>query len=155
MAIVTTVKWLFPPNWDKTEQKIEGYRRIVVQLTGLQDETADEDAVKKIDISVLLTTRNLEVTRTVIEKIKYSNYGFTNILLEWDRSPKETIAVLPGNTAGEICGPLVDKDDGLNNGEGNTGDILLTTSGGAAGDSYNITLTVKLKDSAPAPIQGD
>lgn len=155
MAIETKVKWIFPPNFDVTEQQIEGYRRIIVQLTGRQNETADEDAVKKIDISTLLTSNGIECTRTAIECIKYNNYGFTNILLEWDRTPNETIAVVPGNTAGYIPGPLVDKDDGADNGVGNTGDILLTTSGGASGDSYNITLTIKLKDSAPTPIQGD
>lgn len=154
MSIATTVKWIFPPNWDLTEQQLEGYRRVVVQLTGRQDETADEDAVKKIDISTLLTSRGLTPTRTVVENIEYNASGFTNILLQWDRAPKETIAVLPGNTGGEVCGPLVDKNDGANNGANNTGDILLTTSGGASGDSYNITLTIKLKDSAPAPIQG-
>ena len=154
MAITKTTKWLFPPNWDVTEQQIEGHRRVRVQFTGISGATADEANILLLDISKLLTSRNKTCTRVAVEKIEGDAFGFSNLKLKFDRNPKETFAVLAGNNPFDLKGPWVDKDDGANNGVGNTGDILLDTDGATDGDSYNIILTVKLKDRAPAPIQG-
>jgi hypothetical protein len=154
MAITKTTKWLFPPNWDDTEQQIEGYRRVKVQFTGISDAAGDETDIRLLDISKLLTSNNITCTRVAVEKIEYECFGFTSLKLKFDRNPKETIAVLLGKNKGTLNGPWVDKDDGASNGPGNTGDILLDTAGATSRDSYNIILTIKLKDSAPTPIQG-
>jgi hypothetical protein len=146
MAIAATTKWIYPPNWDDTEPQTGGYRKVIVQLTGVSTGTTNESAEKKVDISTLKGVNGKEVTRTVVERIEYANNGFGSIKLEWDRTPREVIAVLPANTNGvfdyEPSGGLVDKSDGTDG----TGDILLTTIGASNGDSYNIVLTMRLKE---------
>ena len=79
-------------------------------------------------------------TRTAIEKIEFSQTGFKRVKLAWDRSPDELIYLVDGQ--GEICfnPPLVDSG-----GDG-TGDIIVVTDNTTMGDSYDITITLRLKD---------
>jgi hypothetical protein len=152
MAWTTEIKWIFPPNWDgnPSPDGKQGWREVEAQLTGLATATEEETNVKKVDISELRMPDGTIPTRTVVRDIVYDNNGLTSLRLDWDRSPKALIARLPGDGEGCIKGPLTDPGDGLNNGEGDTGDILLTTVGGSSGDSYLISLKIKLKNSYPS-----
>lgn len=139
-----TVKYLWPPNFDGNppEPGQPGWRRIRVQMTSVSDGTG-ESAVKKIDISDLRRPDGQAVVRTAVEKIEYSIFGFTSVKLEWDRTPKETIAVLTetGNPIDYTqSGGLAEQSDGTDS----TGDILLTSAGATAGDSYNIVISLLL-----------
>lgn len=149
MADAVTVKYLWPPNFDGNppEPGQAGWRKVRVQMNGISDGTG-ESAVKKIDISDLRRPDGQAVVRTAAELIEYSISGMGSITLEWDRAPREKIAIIPGGTAGGLgglfdyrkSGGLVEQSDGT---EG-TGDILLTSTGTTSGDSYNIIISLLL-----------
>lgn len=123
-----------------TKVVFSSQNRYVVRLLNLSDGTG-ESAVVKVDISTLTGPDGTPPTRTVVEKIEYDISGMT-IRLYWDHTTDDEIAVLGGSgfLDWSESGGLVD------NGTGDTGDILLTTNGHAAGDTYNITLWLRLKD---------
>lgn len=156
MAWTVTTKWIYPPNWDENPPPDghQGSRLWIVQLTGESGAASEEDTVRKIDISELRTQNGLVPTRCIIEEIRYDTKGLNFIRFEWDRqgvvgSPEREIAIIPGVTSGKVEGPLVDPNPGDNNGVGNTGDIMITTDGGADGSVYNIQLVIKPKATFP------
>jgi hypothetical protein len=148
--MATTTKYLWPPNFDGNppEPGQPGWTRIKVQITNANTDGTDESLVKKIDITEAGGLRRSDgqpVVRTALEEIHYDAFGFTNIQLFWDREPAETMAVLAGNNSGHLdyrkSGGLAEVSDGLNDG---TGNILLSTTGATAGDSYTIILHLLL-----------
>ena len=119
----------------------DGNRIAIIQLTNTSDGTG-ESAVTKVDVSALSanTDNGQACTGVKLGKIVYSTFGMSVKLL-W---------VADTNT---ICWDLnsdytTDEDftefGGIQNtsGSGKTGDINLTTTGHASGDSYVIVLTV-------------
>ena len=144
MVDTITNQWVYPSNWDETPPDNGGFKRIIKRFTGVSDGTGESDVVK-VDISELRTTLGKPAVRTVIEKIVYSQTGFTDIRLTWDRNPAATICVIPGHSGVmdfKSAGGLVDPGE-----EGDeTGDILLTSTGADSGDAYDITITLRLKD---------
>tara|TARA_R100001510_G_C7577934_1_gene151990 strand:- start:90 stop:500 length:411 start_codon:yes stop_codon:yes gene_type:complete len=120
----------------------DGDRVAIVQLTNTSDGTG-ESAVVKIDVSALASNSasGLPCTGVKLGKIVYSTFGMSAKLL-W---------VADVNT---ICWDLnenyTDSEDFTDFGgivntaaaSGKTGDIALTTTGHASGDSYVIVLTL-------------
>jgi len=143
MANTINEIWLFPPNWDGSVPDTGGWKKVVKRFTCLSGGD-DETDVVKLDISDLRNVDGRAPTRTVIEKIKFSQTGFTSITLNWDRIPKDLIYIISANQ-GEIDftqnGGLADPGEA---GDA-TGDILLSSAGSDAGDVYDITLSVRLK----------
>lgn len=129
MADAVTSKTLF-----------NGQVKLVVHLTNISDGTG-ESAVVKVDKSTFTGPNGLEPSHLVIEQIKYDVTNMRVVLL-WDRTTDEAIAVLQGRgcldfrSVGGIKGSST----------GDTGDILLTTTGHAAGEGYDITLFLRKKD---------
>ena len=122
----------------------DGNRIAVIQLTNTSDGTG-ESAVTKVDVSALAanTANGQACTGVKLARIVYSTFGMSVKLL-WDA------------TTDTICWDLnsdytTDEDftgfGGIQNtsGTGKTGDINLTTTGHASGDSYVIVLTL-IKD---------
>jgi hypothetical protein len=122
----------------------DGNRIAVIQLTNTSDGTG-ESAVTKVDVSALAanTANGQACTGVKLGRIVYSTFGMSVKLL-WDA------------TTDTICWDLnsdytTDEDftgfGGIQNtsGTGKTGDINLTTTGHASGDSYVIVLTL-IKD---------
>ena len=145
MSDTVKTNWIYPPEWggSPSDDQRQGWRRIVVQLLNDSDGTG-ESRVKKVDISELRGPGGWVPKRTVIEKIDYHMDGM-GATLEWDRAPYAVIASLPDGGIGcidwrDVGGKV---DPGLND---NTGDILLTTNGEDALATYDITLTVRLKE---------
>ena len=144
MADTVEVKYIYPPNFDlapNTEDH-SGTRRVCVQLTSTSDGTGETD-VKKVDISELRMPDGLPPTRTAVEKIDYMISGMT-VKLEWDRAPNSVIALLDGSNGCISWQQLGGKVDPSGEGD-RTGDILLTTTGADSGDTYDITMWIKLK----------
>ncbi len=116
-----------------------GNIRHVVHLTNLSDGTG-ESGVVKVDKSALVSLNGSEPNDLVVEKIEGTVSGMS-VTLAWDHTADVTIAVLGDNH--DFCwkksGGLVDT------GTGGTGDIILTTNGHTAGDSYDITLHLRLR----------
>ena len=151
MADTVNVQYLYPPdllstNWDDSS----GNRRVVVRFIGTSDGTGETDIVK-VDLSDLKTHSGNVPSRTVVEWIEWNVYGMA-VKLEWDRSPNELIIDLNdigfnnatsdvGSRSWEKYGGFVDPGS-----DDRTGDILLTSLYGYSGDSYDITMCLRLKD---------
>lgn len=147
MADTVAVKWIYPPDmqdgdWDEKS----GNRRVVVRLTGVSDGTGETDVVK-VDLDLLKTQSGNVPQRTAVESIQWHAFGMTCVL-EWDRTPHAEIMRINENglettdsVSWKDMGGYV--DPGLDDA---TGDIILTTTNCNSGDSYDITLTLRLKD---------
>jgi hypothetical protein len=114
--------------------------RYVVNLTNESDGTG-ESAVTKVDISTFTTPSGAAATYSAIERIEYSCVGMS-VRLHWDADTDDTAAVLAGS------GVIDQSMDGMRvdpRSAGGTGDLLLTTTGHTSGDTYDITIYMKLK----------
>lgn len=113
----------------------------VVRLTNESDGTG-ESGVTKVDISTLVTAAGATATYSKVERIEYSVWGFNYVVLRWDHTTDDEIAVLKGNGVIDtsIDGGMVDPRSA-----GDTGDVKLTTDGGADGSGYDITLYMRMK----------
>jgi hypothetical protein len=115
--------------------------RYTVELQNRSDGTG-ESAVVKVDISALLNHNGATATYTSIERIDYAVWGFNHVRLDWDHTTDDEIATLAGNGVIDWTyeGGKVDPKS-----SGGTGDILLTTNGGASGSGYDLLIRLKLK----------
>jgi hypothetical protein len=110
---------------------LDGSRNVVVKLTNLSDGTG-EAAVLKVDVSALSGAPS----RVTIDRVHYCVNGMVARLL-WDATTDVTALEL----AGDGCLDFTSFGGLTNNaGTGVTGDILLTTVGHTASDSYTIVL---------------
>lgn len=115
-----------------TQVILDGAKNAVIKLTNLSDGTG-EAAVLKVDVSALSGAPS----SVSIKKIHYDVSGMVVTLL-WDATTDVRIVDLGSN-----CGEMDYSGFGglpNNAGAGKTGDILLTTTGHTAGDSYTIIL---------------
>jgi hypothetical protein len=117
-----------------------GGRYHVVHLQNRSDGTG-ESGVTKVDISGLLTAYGAVCTYTTIDRIEYDISGMT-VRLDWDHDADDEIATLGGGGALDwsAVGGKTDPRSA-----GGTGDILLTTNGHSAGDTYDITIYLRCK----------
>lgn len=117
-----------------------GPRKLVVRCTGYSDGTGEVDAIK-VDKSTLTGPIGLEPSKLVIEELEWNLRGYNYIILEWDRTTDQEIAILASSGYKDYrpYGGLVD------NASGGTGDVVLTTSGAAAGAAYDISMVLRLK----------
>lgn len=119
-----------------------GQRRKILHLTGISDGTG-ESAVIKADISTLTFNGGTVPTYTVVDMIDYNIQGYASVRLYWDHTTDDEIAILPagvGTLDWNAIGGQIDPKTA-----GGTGDILMTTNGATAGDTYDITLYIRLK----------
>jgi hypothetical protein len=157
MADATTVRYIYPPNWEehvagdgllygRDGHQGMGNRRYILHLTNISDGTGESE-VRKVDMSNIMGPRGKMAMRTVVEWIEYDIFGM-DVTLYWEREPSNvTMARLPGGTTtigGKIRGPLT--DPGTGDGTDGTGDILLTTTNAASGDSYDIRICFRPKE---------
>lgn len=120
-----------------------GSRDIVIHVTNLSDGTG-ESGVVKIDKSTLVGPNGLEPSKLSVLSIRGEVAGM-EVKLSFDRTSDVTIAQLAQgsidlNFEGLHGGGLVD------NGTGDTGDVLLTTAGHTTGDSYDLIIRCRKKD---------
>jgi hypothetical protein len=115
------------------------YRK--VRLLNIGDGTG-ESAVVKVDKSALVDTKGLEPRRLIITYVKWAIQGFASVRLNFDHTTDDEGLVLPTGSGerdylmdGGLKDPLT---------AGGTGDLLLTTNGGASGSTYDIVLHVRL-----------
>lgn len=117
--------------------------RYVVHLTGISDGTGESNVVK-IDRSALTLPNSSSAapSRISIVSARWNMQGFSYIKLAWDHTADDTIMVLNGSGYDnfEDYGNLVDPNTSGDAITGAIGDVLLTSIGGAAGSTYDITL---------------
>lgn len=141
MADTVNIKYVYPPNYNDAPNPF-GVRKVVVQLTCLSDGTGETDVVK-VRLTDLLKHDGSTPTRTAIERI-IGNVSGMRVKLEWDRAPNAEIVLLSSgrhNLSYRADGGLIDPGEAGDR----TGDILLTSLYADSGDSYDITITVRLK----------
>lgn len=140
MADAATVKYVWPPDWDRTEPP-QFVSRVKVLLQSVSDGTG-EASVRKVVAGAFTLPTGEPVTRIGIDKVEYDVNGMVVELL-WDRTPAERALLLTGSGPGEFC---FEREGGLwdSSGEGGTGDLLLKTTAHTANDSYSILLTLRL-----------
>ena len=147
MADVTNIKWLYPPNFVGTyDPHIKnGVKRHVVLCINSSDGTGEEDAIK-LKRTDLLASSGRVPTRLVVEKIWYQIAGLS-VTISYNNDDDEKIAQLYSGE-GEIdfrqFGGFISEYDTSADDDG--GDIVFTTANETDGDSYNIILTVRLKE---------
>jgi hypothetical protein len=116
-------------------------KKYIAQFTNLSDGTG-ESAVQKIDISGLTNQLGAAPTKVKINKINYSISGMSVGIL-FDHTTDDQVLVLSGSGEKDFT-----KEGGLADpaSSGGTGDILFTTYGHAANDSYDITMEIQLSN---------
>ena len=142
MALVVNQKYIWPPNFiegttvmDKNQRKIA--LRYTVTSTGL-DDAADNVVVDKSD---LLGPDGAEPGALVILEATWSISGYAAAILEWDDGTDEEAIRMQGDNFVDFTAVGGLHSDGTSG----TGDLVLTTLGGAANSSLEIDLVIKLK----------
>jgi hypothetical protein len=143
MADITTIKWLYPPNFEGTyEAGAKGHRRHVVECTCYSDGSGEDESIK-VKRTDLLTPDGEIPTKLIIEKIDYDIKGMT-VTISYDNLNDDVVAVLADSSGCKDYtktggfAPIYETNDLYE-----SGNIIFTTSGMSMGDSYNITLTVR------------
>lgn len=117
---------------------LDGERLAIMKFTNVSD-GAGESAVLKVDVSTLAPSAAGGACNGVtINKIHAATSGMAvNVL--WDATADVTAFIVPTDAAYSFD---FSQQGGLTNnaGAGKTGDILFTTIGAAAGDTYTIEL---------------
>ena len=122
------------------EYVYNGQRRKVLDLNNISDGTG-EAAVIKADISTLTfggqaAPNSFVPTYTTVDMIDFAIQGFASVRLYWDHTTDDEIAILPAGVGTIYYNATGGKTDPKTN--GGTGDILLTTAGGASGATYHV-----------------
>jgi hypothetical protein len=122
---------------------IKGRNKIVVNVTGIFD-TADETETVIIDVSTLVGPDGTAPTSVRIDEVTWAvGAGFDYVLLEWDATTSDVIDYFQGQGYMDFR-PYGGKHDPKSS--GTTGDIVLSTAGGAAGDTYSFLIAATLQD---------
>lgn len=113
----------------------------VVRFTNLSDGTGETNVIK-VDRSTLTGPAGVEPTNLIIQEMAWNIQGFTSVKIAWDHNTDDTAALLSGNGYRNYDGTngLVDPLSA-----GGTGDILFTTAGTTSGNTYDITLVLRLQ----------
>ena len=121
-----------------TQTLFDGERKAILKFTNISDGTG-ETKVLKVDVSTLLPNASSQTCDGVtITNIIASTDGM-GITLFWDATADVVIATIPQNTNYRL--KLGDLGGFWNNsGAGKNGDVLLSTVGASANDSYTLTL---------------
>lgn len=125
-----------------TEYIYGGQRRKVLHLTNISDGTG-ENAVVKIDVSTLTfggqaSGKSTVPTYVTIDMIDFNIQGFASVRLFFDATTDDEVAMLPAGVGTIYWNAIGGKTDPKSS--GTTGDVLLTTNGGASGSTYDITI---------------
>lgn len=123
----------------------------VIHMTNISDGT-NESAVVKADKSAIgVASDGAEAASLDIEQVRWNMQGFTSVRILWDHDTDDVALALAGSGYDDFRGitgsadRLSSRTQGLKDPRttGGTGDILLTTVGGASGSTYDITLWLK------------
>lgn len=126
-----------------TRYLIKGSNKVVVNVTGTFS-GADETDTVVIDLSTLVGPDGTPPTAVRIDEITWAvGPGFDYVLLEWEHTTDDVVDYFQGQGFMDYL-QYGGKNDPRS--AGGTGDLILTTAGGAAGDSYSFLIKGTLKD---------
>ena len=125
---------------------VSGNRKLVVNITGAFS-VADETNVVVIDRSTLIGPDGVNVPgRIRIDAITWAvGAGFDSVKLSFDHTTDEVIEYLQGPGYMDYR-PAGGKSPATAPSAAADGDVLLSTTGGAANDTYSILLECTLKN---------
>lgn len=125
---------------------IKGNRKLVVNITGVFSVSDETDTVV-VDRSALIGPDGSSVPgRIRVDEITWAvGSGFDYIVLEFNDSTDEVIEYLQGQGYMDYR-PFGGKSMAGDPTSADEGDIFLSTSGGASGDTYSILLSCSLKN---------
>lgn len=119
---------------------------MMVHLTNISDSTG-ESAVTKVDKSTYTASDGAEPASLDILAVRWNIQGFASVRILWDHTTDDLALALSGSGYDDFeNGPQgVRTPKGLADprSSGDTGDIKLTTNGGASGSTYDITLWLR------------
>lgn len=115
--------------------------KYIVRLTYLYN-AADETNVVKIDKSTFTSYDGSEPNIITIKSVRWNIQGFTYVKLSWDHADDDTAYFLSSNGYDNTLDGGGTRDPAST---GGTGDLLLTTAGGATNATYDITLECEMK----------
>ena len=124
-----------------TTQTIQdGQRTAIMKFTNLSDNTG-ETAVVKVNVSDLEVQdgTGAACTTVTVQTIQFVTYGMA-VQIDLDATANVLLATLPENYSDTL--DFSDYGVPNNAGTGVTGDILFTTIGHAAADSYMVVITM-------------
>lgn len=125
-----------------TRYLIKGTRNIVVNVTGTFS-VADETDTIIIDKSTLIGPLGVEPGSIRVDEITWSvSPGFDSVRLEWDHTTDDIVDNYQGQGYMDYL-PYGGKNDPKS--AGDTGDLILSTTGGAALDNYSLLISCTLK----------
>jgi hypothetical protein len=126
-----------------TNTLFNGQRRLALQLLNASDGTGETLVVKAASASYTGPNPPDATTHFVIEEITWDVQGFTHVDLYFEETTDIPAAKLSGQGYKDYreVGGLVDPTN-----TGTTGDILLSTVGGNATSTYDITLSLRKKN---------
>ena len=118
----------------------DGPRSAILKFTNISDGTGQAAAVL-VDVSTLSADplTNQVCNGVTLQTISYSNVGM-GVELLWDANVNVPLLNLLQNWSDQL--DFSDYGIPNNSGTGRTGDILVTTTGATAGDSYFLLLTL-------------
>ena len=121
---------------------VSGRNKYIINITG-QWSVADETDTVVVDKSTLTGPKGVEPGSIRVDEITWTIAGsLEQVILEWDHAADDMIEILSGQGYMDYR-PYGGKNDPRS--AGGTGDIVLTTVGGAANDAYSILLHCTLK----------
>jgi hypothetical protein len=120
-------------------------RKYTVRLINVSDATG-ESAVVKVDLTsaaVKAANGGTIPTYCMLDEIKWDVQGFTSVRLFWNHTTPDEMVVCSGQGAMSYTdvGGLKDPKS-----SGGNGSVSLTTAGATSGNTYDITLILRLKD---------
>jgi len=111
-----------------------------VHLTCVITDTGETNVIK-VDKSSLIGPDGTEPTALDLVSARWCLQGFSLVTLSWDHTADKTLMFLSGSGYDDFGG-FTKRD----NGTGETGDVLLTTTGTTSGSTYDITLIFAKRD---------
>lgn len=122
-----------------TQILFDGERQAIMKFTNISDGTG-ESKVLKVDVSALTANAAGKCDGVSLTSILATTEGM-GIILYWDATTDVVICTIPANTNYRL--KMADFGGFTNNaGTGKTGDVLLSTTGATANDSYTLTLVM-------------
>ena len=112
--------------------------RYVIHITNEGDGTGESNVIK-VNLSEFVLENGSAPTSSRIMTITYSVGSYNYVVLRWDHSTDDEIAVLSGNGKLDFTSWKGKGDPGSS---GGTGDILLSTDGNVDGAHYDILLDI-------------
>lgn len=118
----------------------EGQNLFTYNVRGVFD-TSDETNTVIIDLSMKTGPLGAAPSKIKLEEVWWTINGFNYVLLSFDRGTDVTIDYYAGQ------GYMDYKPYGgkIDNGTGGTGDLLLSTAGGASGGNYSFIIVGRFK----------